>query len=140
MTVAQPVAVANQRVAIPVEDRRLREAGDYRWVPLRELLQNHLGDDRGVSDEEVVALALMGREPIIRLEPLGGIDGVARTFRVLGARDIEPHLEVDEREEMNREKVAFMWSIPNQGIMLRFPRGARFWTPRSVVNYEDFQE
>lgn len=114
------VAVADQRVCIwPSED------DERRWVALRDLLRDHLGSLGDVSDEERIALALMGQEPSVWLEARGGVGGVARTFLMGGALDIDPHPNTEERDRLDREKFVFAWSVPQAGLFLRYPLGVR---------------
>ena len=129
------VAVANQNVCIPV-GRRQRD-GDRQWVSLRELLRDHLGSLHEVSDEERVALALMGRDPSVWLEARGGVDGVARTFFMGGALDIDPHFNNEQKDEMERNKMVFAWNTIQAGLFLRYPLGVR--ARGTNVNYEEFQ-
>lgn len=130
------VAIADQRVCLPVENSRRRD-GDRKWVSLRELLQGHLGKIEGASDEERVALALMGKDPQVWLESQGGVEGTVRTFRMGGALDIDPHYNGEQKMKMEQDKVAFAWSVPQSGLFLRYPVGVR--ARGTNVNYEDFQ-
>lgn len=114
------VAVANQRVCI-----WRHEDVERQWVPLRELLRDHLGRLHDVPDEEQVALTLMGQEPSVCLEAQGGVAGVARTFRMSGALDVDPHFNREQKGQMERDKVAYVWSIPYSGLYLRYPLGVR---------------
>ena len=129
------VAVADQRVCIPVEGRQ--RDGDRKWVSLRDLLRNHLGSLHNVSDEEQVALALMGQEPAVWLEAQGGVDGVARTFFMRGALDIDPHLNHEEKIEMETNKTVFVWNTVQAGLFLRYPLGVQ--ASGTDVDYGGFQ-
>lgn len=124
--------LADQRVCIWRHEDVERE-----WVSLRDLIARCAGESG--SDEEAVALELMGVQPVVQLEPLGIVEGVAWTFRVVGAHDIDPHLTTDEREQLSQEKKGFVWNVPQSGILLRLPRGARVRI-RGKVNYEDVRE
>lgn len=122
------VAVASQKV-------KLLES---RYVNLRDLLEFHLGKMNGITDEERVANVLMGTKPEVWLEAEGGVDGVARTFRVFGALGVDPHPSIEEREDMDQRKMAFMWNVPQSGLFLRYPLGVR--AVGDNVNYEDFRK
>lgn len=121
------VAVASQKIKLQ----------DRRYVNLRDLLEYHLGKMNGDTAEERVANALMGVTPEVWLLPEGGVDGVARTFRLVGALDVDPHPNVDEREDMDMRKMAFVWNVPQSGLFLRYPLGVR--CDGDAVSYEDFR-